>query len=126
VDNPRSELQIPVAELDTDVKRDISVTSIVLVVLIGLCVLGITTAFFLFQNPSIALNVLVVCSTALAVLIVVAIVRGLLRWGMSGAKAPIIAAVVGIPFLVLGSIAAVFLFLFVTCMKMLDPKQWGH
>jgi hypothetical protein len=126
VDNPQSGFQVPYADLDTDVKRDLSVASIVLVVLIGLCIVGIITAIYLFRNPSTALNVLLVSCAALAVLIIVAIVRGLIRWGRSGARAPVVAALIGIPFLVLGSIAAVILFFIVTCMNILDPKHLGH
>lgn len=46
VDNPRPGFQIPAADLHTDVKRDMSVVSTVLALLIGLCVLGIAIAFF--------------------------------------------------------------------------------
>ncbi|MHB1425266.1 MAG: hypothetical protein ACYC3I_19020 [Gemmataceae bacterium] len=123
VDNARPGSQIRAADINTDVKRDLSAGSIVLLVLIGLSVLGIAMAFFIpasnFESAMGKISFLMLCFFALDVLVSIAIVRGLIRWGTSGIRAPSVGRVFGIMFLSLGTIVAVIIFFFFTCLVIL-------
>jgi hypothetical protein len=120
VDNPRPGAQIQAPDLDTDVRRDVSVGSIVLAVLIGLCVLGIAIAFLSGRgmtgqsslSAAFAMAVLFACLDAL---VSIAILRGFIRWVASGVRTPSIGRSLGIAFLALGTIVAVVIFFFFTC-----------
>lgn len=124
VNNPQPGIQIPAADINTDVKRGLSVGSIVLAVLIGLNVLGITLACvraaLRATSPSIPntprAQELVFYFAALDVLVSMAIIRRLGRWGNSGVRPPSIARVFGIILLSLGTIVAVSIFFFFTCL----------
>jgi hypothetical protein len=149
VDNARPGSQIRADDINTNVKRDLSVGSIVLAVLIGLCVfgiLGIGTVFSArrsasrvssvsesphrFSNtPLPADNTLDLAITlmylvaALDVLVSIAILRGLIRWGISGLRTPSVGKVLkvlGIAFLSLGTIVAIVIFSAVTCLSFVD------
>jgi hypothetical protein len=119
VDNPQQGFQIQAANINTDVKRYMSVSGIVLAALIGFCVFGIAIAFFVprgrhwAETPRIFL--LLFSFAALDVLVSIAIIRGLVRWGISGVRTPSVGRVIGIVFLSLGSIVAVIIFFFFTC-----------
>ncbi len=121
VNNPWPGSQIRAADLDTDVRRDVNVGSIVLAVLIGLCVLGIALAFWssriLKGETSIAaLFCMAMLFAGLDVLVSVAIIRGLLRRRASGIRAPSSRKVLGIVFLSFGTVVAVVIFFFFTCL----------
>jgi hypothetical protein len=125
VDNARSGREIRAAEIDTDVKRDLSVGSIVLMVLIGFCVIGIAIAFFFSLGQSGAASIgpalaLMFLFAVLEVLVSIAIIRGMVRWGISGVRSPSTARVIGITFLSLGTAAAVVIFFFYTCLFLAD------
>lgn len=121
VDNPKSGFQIQAAGINTDVKRDVSKGSIVLLVLTGLCVLGIAIVLLSLHTASnadtsiILLFVLVSLFAALDVLVSIAIIRGFIRWGISGVRTPSVGRALGIAFLSLGTIVAVVIFFFFTC-----------
>ncbi len=130
VDNPRPGMQIRAPDLDTDVKRDVSVGSIVLAVLIGLCVLGIALAFFVGHHSQgkgegglgegiFSLLLLMNCFGALDILVSIAIIRWLIRRRISGVREPSVGRVVGIAFLSLGTVAAVVVFFFFTCVGLI-------
>jgi hypothetical protein len=121
VDNAHPGFQIRAADLNTDVKRDTKVGSIVLAVLIGLCVCGIVLAFWssriLKGETSIAaLFYMVMLFAGLDVLVSVAIIRGLVRRRVSGIRAPSARKVLGIVFLSFGTVVAVVIFFFFTCL----------
>jgi hypothetical protein len=123
VENPQPGSPIRIADINTDVKRDLSVSSIVLAVLIGLCVLGIAVA-----TGKDAPELLALSCAALAVLVSVAIIRT----GHSRFLNSSVASACGITLLVLGAIAAIFIFFVFTCVKMYsepihrDQRQhWG-
>jgi hypothetical protein len=128
VDNPQPGFQLRAADIATDVKRGLSVGSIVLAVLIGLCVFGIAVGF-LIPTPQEAYGVLVNALplmfffAALDVFVSIAIVRGLVRWSISGSRTPTVGKVLGITFLSLGTIVAVVIFFFGTCMALLKVKS---
>lgn len=125
VDNPQPGFQIRAADINTDVKRDMRAGSIVLAVLIGLCVLGIvvvcTRAALRSTSPSIPNTPrpesLVFYFAALDVLVSIAIIRRLVL-GISGVRAPSAGRALGIIFLSLGTIVAVTVFLFFTCLSL--------
>jgi hypothetical protein len=105
VDNAHPGFQIRAADLNTDVKRDTKVGSIVLAVLIGLCVCGIVMATRFAY--SVWLGVI-------PVLVLSAII--LLAWkGTSGSTASTAGKVVSVLFIVLGTIVAFVIFVFVAC-----------
>lgn len=123
VDNPQPGFQIRAADIDTDVKRDVSLVSIALHVLIGLCVLGIAMAFFSPRQGEQGLGRalwLAMLFVVLDILVGIAIIRVLVRWGVSGVRTPSAGRVLGITFLSLGTIVAVILFFFFTCMFLVD------
>lgn len=126
VDNPRPGTQIRAPELDTDVKRDVSVGSKIIAVLIGLCVLGIALAFFVGHHSQgkgesglgegiFSLLLLMNCFGALDILVSIAIIRRLIRRSTSGVPEPSVGRVIGIAVLSLGSVVAVVIFFFFTC-----------
>lgn len=110
-----------------DMKSGMSVGSIVLAVLIGLCVLGIALAFFAgLQSRSIegeeslgagisSLLIITTCFGALDVLVSLAIIRGPIRRRISVVQAPPVKRVLGITLLSLGTIVAVVIFFFFVC-----------
>ena len=130
VDNAAPGNQIRAADINTDVKRDLRVGTIVLAVLIGFCVLGITTAFSGMFSSINALKLMVISSAALAVLLIIAIIRWMVHQGRSGGYIPIVAGVLGITLiivaLVLVSIVAGVLFLIFACSEGLAPFTGGH
>jgi hypothetical protein len=124
VDNVWPGSQIRAANLDTDVKRDISVGSIVLPILIGLCVLGIALAFLSSLGANGGASIVLAFTllflfAVLEVLVSIAIIRGMVRWGISGVRSPSAARMLGITFLSLGTVAAVVIFFFCTCWGLL-------
>ena len=92
VDNAGPGSPIRAADINTDVKRHLSAGSIVLAVLIGLCVLGIAIAFYVhrFRDGGEAdighLFLIAEFFAALEILVSIAIIRGLIRWGISGVR----------------------------------------
>jgi hypothetical protein len=129
VDNSQQGFQVRAADIDTDVKRGLSDTSIVLLVLIGLCVLGIALVFFGLssvkgqsvkpQASALPFVALIGLFGLLDVLISIAMVRGLIRWGISGVRTPTVGRVLGIVFLALGTVVAAIVFFFFTCFGLL-------
>jgi hypothetical protein len=118
VDNPQSTFQIQAADIDTDVKRGLSLGSIILAVLIGLCVLGIIMAFLALRTGKGDFGAgisLLFCFALLDALVGIAIVRGLIHWGISGVRSPSVGRVIGIVFLSLGTMVAAVIFFFFTC-----------
>jgi hypothetical protein len=55
----------------------------------------------------------------LDVLISIAIIRGLIRWGISGVRSPSVGKVLGVVFLSLGTVVAAIIFFFFTCFGLL-------
>ncbi len=120
VDNPQPGFRIRAADINTEVKRDLSVGSIVLLVLIGLCVLGIAIAFFSIRagnrgkSPSEGLWQLLIGSfLALDFFVTIAIIR----WAISGGGVPSAGRLFGTAFLVLVTAVAIFIFFFFTCLS---------
>ncbi|MGH7174501.1 MAG: hypothetical protein ACRELG_29900 [Gemmataceae bacterium] len=106
VDNAWPGSQIRADDIDTDVKRDVNVGSIVLAVLMGLCVLGISiTSSF---GPLIFLG-------AIAGLVIIAFIRSIFRAGASSAPASIVEKAIRILFLVFGTIVAIVIFVIYAC-----------
>ncbi len=130
VDNPEAGSEIQAADLDTDVKQGLSRGSIVLAVLIGLCVVGIVIALLRFHDPFNALTLLLVSSTALAVLLIIAIIRWMVRRSRAGNGGSIVTGALGIAFiivcLVCVTLVAAFLFLYFTCQGIMDSLGGGH
>lgn len=127
VDNARPGSQIRADDINTNVKRDVSVGSIVLAVLIGLCVLGIVVTILAPRSggrhdfgPLIQLAYFF---AALDAFVGIAILRGLLRWGTSGVQSPSVARVVGIAFLWIGTFVAVIIFFFFTCIFLCEHSN---
>lgn len=128
VDNPRPAAPIRAPEIDTDVKRDVSVGTIVLAVLIGLCLLGIVIAFSRYRagggrRPTDPLSFALLMAfifSVLDVLVSIAIVRGLVRWGTSGNRGASVGKILGITLLSLGSVVAAVIFLFFTCVVLVS------
>jgi hypothetical protein len=127
VDNPRPGVQIQAPDLDTCVKRDVSVGTIVLAVLIGFCLLGIAIAFLYDRvggrsptDPISFALLMVFIFSVLEVLVSIAIVHGLVHWGTSGNRGPSIGRVFGITLLSLVSISAAVIFLFFTCVALVN------
>jgi hypothetical protein len=125
VEPGRPASQIQRAEINTDVRRDLSVGSIVLTVLIGLCVLGISIVLFMstdwgggYRSISIAFA-LMFPFAGLDVLVSIAIIRGFLRRGVFDSDNPGFGTALGIMFLSLGTIGAVCIFFFFTCLGLL-------
>jgi len=110
VDNTQPGSQIRAADINTDVKRDLSVGSIVLAVLIGVCVLGIAIAFFTPKEEPLDITLLMISFIGLDFLVSIAIMRVLIRWGFSGVRVPSAARVFGIVLLSLGTTVAVIIF----------------
>ncbi len=130
LDNPQPRTQVRATEIDTDVKRGLSAGSVVLALLIGLSIVGIVTTFsYLNEKPGIPEEryvtgfLVLFCFFALEVLVSIAVVRGLIRWGTSGARVPSVGKVIGITFLSLGTAAAIVIFFFVTCFGLLMLNQ---
>jgi hypothetical protein len=123
MDNPQPGFQIRAADIDTDVRRDMNIVSIILAVLIGLCVLGIVIALIVpAKNGDATVFLMMSSFGALDVLVSIAIVRGFIRWGASGTRGPSVGKVFGIMFLALGSIVAVVVFFFFTCLGLVMGK----
>jgi hypothetical protein len=126
--NPYPGFQVRVADINTDVKRDLNVGNIVLLVLTGLCVLGLATAAFRFRfyGQIDAVTTFVGFSAALGLLLIIAIIRGMVRSisaGRIGPYVPIIAGTLTITLIimtfVLVTIVAGFVFFLAACGKML-------
>jgi len=121
MDNAQPGAQIQAPNINTDVKRDLSAGSIVLFVLTGLCVLGIAMALFAVRSSEShesGIQIFVSVALLFAVLDVtvsIAIIRGLVRWGIAGIRTPSVGRVSGIILLSLGTIVAVVIFFFFTC-----------
>lgn len=113
LDNPQPGSQIRFDDINTDVKRDVSAGCIVLAVLIGLCVLGIATAYFQ-GNPGIPLLGFSCAALALLVSIVIIHLRTPARSSVAGACST--------AFLVLGAIVGIFIFFAFTCASMWKPN----
>lgn len=121
VDNPQPGFQIQAADIDTNVKRDVSVVSIILAVLIALCVLGIAIGA-VSPGGDTSFSVLMFSFAALDLFVSIAIIRGMVRWGVSGVRTPSIARVVGYVFLALGTSVAVVIVFFFTCLPLALSK----
>lgn len=105
VDNPHPGSQIQADDLNTDVKRDVKGSSIALAVLIGLCVCGILMATRLAYLVYLCVIPLLVLS---------AIIR--FAWKRtSDTGASTAGRVVSVLFIVLGTIVAIVIFVFVAC-----------
>jgi hypothetical protein len=116
VDNAWPGSQIRADDINTNVKRDVSVGSIVLAVLIGLCVLGIVMATRFAY---------LVWLGVIPVLVLSGII--LLAWkGTSGSTASTAGRVVSVLFIVLGTIAALVIFVFVACAIAIGNMQFGR
>ncbi len=118
MNSPGSGFQVQPADINTNVKRGLSVGSIVLAALIGLCILGITAAYFSTREGERGIGrsfYLVIFFVALDILVGIAIVRVLSRWGSSGVRPASEARVLGIALLTLGTVLAVIVFFFFTC-----------
>lgn len=120
VDNPQPGFQIRAADINTDVKRDTKVGSIILALLLGLWVLGMVITFFApVKHTGEAeinwLSLLMYLSAGLAVLVGIAFVYGLTHSDSSGDGTPSAGSVLGILFLFLGTIVAIALFGFFAC-----------
>jgi hypothetical protein len=109
MDNAWPGSHIRADDINTDVKSDLSVGSIVLAVLMGLCVLGMAMAIgntaILFAERLVNLFI---SGAALLVLGCIAIIRRRGRRGNDGET-------VGTVFLVLGTIVAIAIFGFFCC-----------
>jgi len=119
VDNARTGSPIRAADINTDVKRALSVGSIILAVLIGLCALGIEIVLLDARRRTYEHRTFILATfffAVLAALVSIAIILGLVRWGISGVQAPSAGRVLGILFLSLGTIVAVIIFSFFTCL----------
>lgn len=95
-----------VVDIDTDVKHDLKAGNIVLTLLTGLCVLGVATALFVVPPGESKVVLMMFTAAPLCVLIPIAIMR-------RGS-----ASTCGIVFLVLGTIMAIFIFFFFTCLML--------
>lgn len=128
MDNPRMGGQLRATNINTDVKRGLSVGSIVLAVLISLCVLGIIVGLLIPTPPEaygIFVNALPLMFffAGLDVLVSIVLIRGLIHWSISGVRTPSVGRMLGIALLSLGSIAAIVIFFFFTCMGLLKIKS---
>lgn len=120
VDNAWPGSSIRAADINTDVKRDTKVGSIVLAALLGLWVLGMVITFIApVKHTGEAeiswLSLLMYLSAGLAVVVGIAFVRGLTQSGSSDDRTPSAGRVLGILFLFLGTIVALALFGFFAC-----------
>lgn len=116
---------IRATSINTDVKRDVSVGSIVLAVLIILCVLGVVLVLAIASPKSSGYGSprefwLMFPFAALDVLVSIAIIRGLLRRGIFDTRNSGFGTALGIMFLSLGTIGAVFIFFFFTCLVLIN------
>jgi hypothetical protein len=118
VDNPQPRFQIRAVDIGTNVKRDLSTVSIVLLVLLGLCVLGFAITFSFPRRDIVPFALMIACAT-LGVLVSTAIIHGLVRWGISGVRRPSPVRVIGIIFLVavtiVASVLSSFILFLITC-----------
>lgn len=117
VDNPRQVTQIQATSINTDVKRDMKGGSIELVVLIGICVVGIALAASL--GPLLFIVVP-------AVLVIIAIIRSLNRKHASSASRSIAERLLFIVFIVLGTIVAIAIFVFFACAIAISNMKFGR
>jgi hypothetical protein len=126
VDNPVAGVRLSLPSIDTDVRRDLGAGSIALGVLIGLCLLGVALSFvFSKRTVESALGFLLfmmLCFTALDVLVSIACVRALWRWGMSGIRTPSVGRILGLTVLSIGTVGAVVVFFFVTCFALASVR----
>jgi hypothetical protein len=127
IDNPEADPDAPSASVAREVGRGLSLTSIVLAVLIGLCIVGIIVTFVATPPGHVAgLEVLVVLMYFFAfldVLVSIAFVRSLWRWGLSGIRAPSTVRVLGLVGLSFATVAAVVVFFFITCFALASLKE---
>lgn len=122
VDNPRSGFRLRAADINTNVKRNLSVGSIILLVLIGLCVLGIAAVLVnKWRNKWTGYDkigyafLLMWLFAALDVLVGIAIIRWLYLSGFSGVRVSTVGGILGVIFLSLGLIVTVVTFFGFTC-----------
>jgi hypothetical protein len=116
VNNPQPGIHIRVADIDTDVKRDLKGGCIALALLIGLCVCGIVMATRFAY---------LVWLGVIPVLVLSGII--LLAWkGTSGSTASTAGRVVSVLFIVLGTIAALVIFVFAACAIAIGNMQFGR
>src|SRR5207245_1008065 len=85
VNNPVAGLKPSVLSLDTDVRRELNLGSIVLAVLIGACSLGVVLSLVLSRSRSVGDQIglallLMLCFAALDVLVSIACIRAMFRW----------------------------------------------
>lgn len=104
VENSWPGSQIRATDINTDVKRDVSVASIVLPVLIGLCVLGAAMALFVVPPGEAKAELLMFSFAPLCILIPITIIRR----GISRTCGTVLIA--------LGTIMACLIFFFFTCL----------
>jgi hypothetical protein len=127
IDNPVAGMAEKDYGINTDVRRDLSVGSIILGILIGLCVLGTIVAFAAtpgrggYDKLGFAL-ILMFIFAALDVLVSIACIRAIIRWGTSGVGHLSAGRVIGLTFLSLGTVVAVVIFFFVTCFGLASLK----
>ncbi len=115
VDNLRPGSQIRIDDINADVKRDLNVGYPVLLVLMGLCVCGILMATRLAYLLYLGVIPLLVLCT---------IIR--FAWKRtSGSAASTAGRVVSVLFIVLGTIVAIVLFVFVACSLALSVAWRG-
>jgi hypothetical protein len=127
IDNPDADPAAPPAGVAREVGRGLSATSIVLAVLIGLCIVGIIVTYMATSPGHMAgLEVLVMSMYLFAlldVLVSIAFVRSLWRWGLAGIRAPSAVRVLGLVGLSIATVAAVVVFFFVTCFALANLKD---
>ncbi len=118
MNSPGPGFQVQPADINTNVKGGLSVGSIVLAALIGLCILGITAAYFSTREGESGivrdLN-LAILFAALDILIGIAIIRGLVRWGFWGTRTSSAGRELAFLFLAFGTIVAAIIFFFFAC-----------
>lgn len=123
VNNPWPGSSVQAPELDTDVKRDLSVGSWVLAILIGICVLGVLLTLFAprgSETYEIEKAIWLMCAFAvLDVLVSIALIRRIVRVGTAGVHSVSVGRVIGLVLLSLGTVVAVVAFFFATCFVMI-------
>jgi hypothetical protein len=120
VDNPQPGFQIRAADINTDVKRDLHRGCLVLAAFIGLCVLGLSGLFGSHLFKAERFFLMIFSFAALDVLVSIAIIVRLVRWGISKSPnrsvARMAGMVLGIIFLLFGTLSAMVVFFFFSCL----------
>lgn len=125
VGNVQLENQFLIADINTDVRHNWSVGCTVITALIGLCFFSIVLTFSipLDGEGEIARAIFAAyLFVVLDVLVSIAIMYGLIRWGLSGVRNPPAGRYLGIALLLFGTIVAVCVFFYFTCADLLDSR----